>query len=124
MKTTLVADPDIDVSELRMAAAYGIEGLKNSTETTQHDEWLDLFGVVLDELNKPLQGGEGSFPVKEAVFPEEEKREEVVGTLRDLDHFSSEIKDLDPEERQEMQEDLNQFIEEAEGLYEDLERFS
>jgi hypothetical protein len=120
MELRLESEPDAEASELKMAAAYGIEGLKRCTETTEYDEWLDLFDVILEELNKPLQSGSGSFPVKQAVFPEEEQRQAVIEEIQEISETAQKIKKQDIESRKEMQQ-LDEQIEQAEEIYEHLE---
>lgn len=121
---SLETEPEVEVSELKMAAAYGIEGLKRCTETKEYDEWLDLFDVVLEELNKPLQRGEGSFPVKQAVLPDEKERQNVVEGFEEISEIAEEVKQREIDARQEMDQELNQKIERAEEVYDELESFA
>lgn len=110
-----------DVSELRMATMYGIEGLKRCTDTDEYDRWLSLFGEVLRELEKPWNDGRGNFPFKEFVIPDDRKRKKLIENFENLDEFANELEGMSPDEREMMEDEIEESIAVAEEIYEQLE---
>ena len=121
LKAPTQHEPETELSEVRLATAYGIEGLKRGLETDEYDEWLDLFEVVLEELSKPWNQGRGNFPLKEFVIPEEEQRQEITRTLGEIDRIADDLQQTEVERRDELREEVEGAIDDAEDLYDSLE---
>lgn len=121
LEAPIKTGPETDVAELRMAAAYGIEGLKRGIDTSEYDDWLELFGMILEELDKPWNQSRGNFPLKEFVIPEKKEREEIIETLREINEVATELHQKDVEDRDDMEEKIETTIREAEELYDRFE---
>lgn len=121
MTDTVNSADSKDLSELRMAVMYGSEGLKRSTETEDYDDWLKLFGDVLEQLERPRKKGRRNFPLKEAAIPQDDKRERIVSDLEFLRDTAEKIDSRDIDERGEMDATISEAIEVADEIYDILD---
>lgn len=121
IKKPVQTQPETDVSELKFATAYGIEGLEKCQETDEYDSWLELFGVVVEELDSSWNRGQGNFPLKEFVIPENDKQSEIIDKLEDINREAEKIKEKNVEHRSEMDDKISDTIEEAEQIYDKLD---
>jgi hypothetical protein len=77
--------------------------------------------MAIDELEKPWNRGRGNFLLKELAIPEDEEREQIVSDFETLDEFAGELSNMNADERKSLDEDIDDRIKLAKGLYRRLD---
>lgn len=121
IKEPIQTRPETDISELKFATAYGIEGLERCKDTDEYDSWLELFELVVKELDSSWNQGQGNFPLKEFVIPENNKQSDIIDSLEEINRKAERIKKENVENRSEMNDTISDTIEEAEEIYNKLD---